>query len=125
MAPAGHACFYALAPVAHLGKAPADWDGAFGQRFADAILAEVERRVLPGLRANLVTCFHYTPRDFGRDLPAHLGSPFSLDPLLRQSAWFRASHRDEAISHIDSVGEGPHPGAGKPAFLGTPNAPAE
>src|SRR3546814_5517602 len=41
MAPAGHACFYALAPVAHLGKAPADWDGAFGQRFADAILAEV------------------------------------------------------------------------------------
>src|SRR3546814_9037631 len=83
MAPAGHACFYALAPVAHLGKAPADWGGAFGQRFADAILAEVERRVLPGLRANLVTCFHYTPRDFGRDLSAHLGSAFSLEQIGR------------------------------------------
>src|SRR3546814_12660949 len=98
MAPAGHACFYALAPVAHLGKAPADWDGASGQRFADAILAELERRVLPGLRAHLVTCFHSTPRDFGRDLSAQLGSAFSLEPLPRQRAWFRAQHADAATS---------------------------
>ncbi|MFX7816517.1 phytoene desaturase, partial [Acinetobacter baumannii] len=26
MAPAGHATFYALAPVPHLGKFPADWN---------------------------------------------------------------------------------------------------
>lgn len=124
MAPPGHACFYALAPVAHLGKAPADWDGAFGRRFADAILAEVERRVLPGLGANLVTRFHYTPRDFGRDLSAHLGSAFSLEPLLRQSAWFRAHNRDDAISNLYFVGAGTHPGAGIPGVVGSAKATA-
>lgn len=124
MAPPGHAAFYALAPVAHLGKAPADWDGAFGQRFADAILAEIERRVLPGLSANLVTRFHYTPRDFGRDLSAHLGSAFSLEPLLRQSAYFRAHNRDDRISNLYFVGAGTHPGAGIPGVVGSAKATA-
>jgi phytoene desaturase len=124
MAPEGHATFYALAPVAHLGKAQADWDGAFGARFADAILDEVERRVLPGLRAHLVTRFHYTPADFGRDLSAHLGSAFSLEPLLRQSAYFRAHNRDDRISNLYFVGAGTHPGAGIPGVVGSAKATA-
>ena len=124
MAPPGHATFYALAPVAHLGKAPARWDGAFGQRFADAILAEVERRMLPGVRSRLVTRFHYSPRDFGRDLSAHLGSAFSLEPLLRQSAWFRAHNRDDRISNLYFVGAGTHPGAGIPGVVGSAKATA-
>ncbi len=124
VAPEGHATFYALAPVAHLGKAKADWDGAFGARFADAILAEVERRVLPGLRARLVTRFHYTPADFSRDLSAHLGSAFSLEPLLRQSAYFRAHNRDDAISNLYFVGAGTHPGAGIPGVVGSAKATA-
>ncbi len=125
MAPPGHATFYALAPVAHLGKARADWDGDFGERFADAVLGEVERRVLPGLRANLVTRFHYTPSDFGRDLSAHLGSAFSLEPLLRQSAYFRAHNRDDAISNLYFVGAGTHPGAGIPGVVGSAKATAK
>nr|WP_236659864.1 phytoene desaturase [Sphingopyxis lutea] len=124
MAPPGHASFYALAPVAHLGKAQKDWDGAFGARFADAILAEVERRVLPGLGANLVTRFHYTPADFGRDLSAHLGSAFSLEPVLWQSAWLRAHNRDDAISNLYFVGAGTHPGAGIPGVVGSAKATA-
>ncbi|MGQ2933494.1 MAG: phytoene desaturase [Sphingopyxis sp.] len=124
MAPPGHSAFYALAPVAHLGKAKADWDGAFGERFADAILEEVERRVAPGLRANLVTRFHYTPADFGRDLSAHLGSAFSLEPVLWQSAWFRAHNRDDVISNLYFVGAGTHPGAGIPGVVGSAKATA-
>jgi phytoene desaturase len=124
MAPPGHATFYALAPVAHLGKAQADWDGDFGQQFANAILDEVERRVLPGLRANLVTRFHYTPADFGRDLSAHLGSAFSLEPVLWQSAWFRAHNRDDVISNLYFVGAGTHPGAGIPGVVGSAKATA-
>ena len=120
MAPAGHSTFYALAPVAHLGKAKADWDGEYGERFADAILEEVERRVAPGLRANLVTRFHYTPADFGRDLSAHLGSAFSLEPLLRQSAYFRAHNRDDTISNLYFVGAGTHPALGFPASWEAP-----
>ncbi|MGX5713734.1 phytoene desaturase [Sphingopyxis terrae subsp. ummariensis] len=125
MAPPGHSTFYALAPVAHFGKAEADWDGDFGARFADAILDEVERRVAPGLRANLVTRFHYTPADFGRDLSAHLGSAFSLEPVLWQSAWFRAHNRDDMISNLYFVGAGTHPGAGIPGVVGSAKATAE
>ncbi len=125
MAPPGHSTFYALAPVAHLGKAKADWDGDFGQRFADAILDEVERRVAPGLRANLVTRFHYTPADFVRDLSAHLGSAFSLEPVLWQSAWFRAHNRDDLISNLYFVGAGTHPGAGIPGVVGSAKATAQ
>ncbi|NIJ39398.1 phytoene desaturase [Sphingopyxis panaciterrae] len=124
MAPPGHSTFYALAPVAHLGKAQADWDGDFGARFADAILDEVERRVAPGLRANIVTRFHYTPADFGRDLSAHLGSAFSLEPVLWQSAWFRAHNRDDLISNLYFVGAGTHPGAGIPGVVGSAKATA-
>ncbi|MBY4637626.1 phytoene desaturase [Sphingopyxis sp. XHP0097] len=124
MAPPGHASFYALAPVAHLGKVQKDWDGAFGERLADAILEEVERRVLPGLGANLVTRFHYTPADFDRDLSAHLGSAFSLEPVLWQSAWLRAHNRDDAISNLYFVGAGTHPGAGIPGVVGSAKATA-
>ncbi|MDK2762120.1 MAG: phytoene desaturase [Sphingopyxis sp.] len=124
MAPPGHSTFYALAPVAHMGKARADWDGAFGDRFADAIIEEVERRVAPGLSANLVTRFHYTPADFGRDLSAHLGSAFSLEPVLWQSAWFRAHNRDDVIANLYFVGAGTHPGAGIPGVVGSAKATA-
>ncbi len=125
MAPEGYSTFYALAPVAHLGKAKVDWDGAFGQQFADAILDEVEARVLPGLRANLATSFHYTPADFGRDLSAHLGSAFSLEPVLWQSAYFRAHNRDDVISNLYFVGAGTHPGAGIPGVVGSAKATAK
>ncbi len=125
MAPDGYATFYALAPVAHLGKAKVDWDGAFGQQFADAILDEVEARMLPGLRANLATSFHYTPADFGRDLSAHLGSAFSLEPVLWQSAYFRAHNRDDVISNLYFVGAGTHPGAGIPGVVGSAKATAK
>ncbi|MBB6427928.1 phytoene desaturase [Sphingopyxis sp. JAI128] len=124
MAPPGHSSFYALAPVAHLGKAKVDWDGEFGDHYAEAILEEVERRVAPGLRANLVTRFHYTPADFGRDLAAHVGSAFSLEPVLWQSAWFRAHNRDDRISNLYFVGAGTHPGAGIPGVVGSAKATA-
>jgi phytoene desaturase len=124
MAPKGYSTFYVLAPVAHLGKAKVDWDGEFGETFKNAILDEVERRVLPGLRENLATSFHYTPNDFGRDLNAHLGSAFSLEPVLWQSAFFRTHNRDDVISNLYFVGAGTHPGAGIPGVVGSAKATA-
>jgi phytoene desaturase len=124
MAPEGYSTFYVLAPVAHLGKAKVDWDGAFGETFKDAILDEVERRVLPGLKANLATSFFYAPTDFGRDLNAHLGSAFSLEPVLWQSAFFRTHNRDDKIKNLYFVGAGTHPGAGIPGVVGSAKATA-
>lgn len=124
MAPDGHSTFYVLAPVAHLGKAKVDWDGDFGKQFADRILDEVAQRLMPDLKERIVTQFHYAPTDFGRDLSAHLGSAFSLEPVLWQSAWFRAHNRDDVIDNLYFVGAGTHPGAGIPGVVGSAKATA-
>ena len=71
-----------------------------------------------------MTQFHYTPADFGRDLSAHLGSAFSLEPVLWQSAYMRAHNRDDAIPNLYFVGAGTHPGAGIPGVVGSAKATA-
>ena len=123
MAPEGCSTFYALAPVPHLGKAPLDWE-ELQERYADSILDEIERRLMPGLRERIVTRFHYTPLDFQRDLNAHHGSAFSLEPILTQSAWFRTHNRDDVIGNLYFVGAGTHPGAGIPGVVGSAKATA-
>jgi phytoene desaturase len=124
MAPEGCSTFYALAPVAHLGKAPLDWDGTVGEMLKERILDEIQKRLIPDIRERIVTSFHYAPTDFGRDLSAHLGSAFSLEPVLWQSAWFRTHNRDDAIPNLYFVGAGTHPGAGIPGVVGSAKATA-
>jgi phytoene desaturase len=124
MAPEGCSTFYALAPVPHMGNLAVDWDGETGERFKNLILDEIERRIMPGLRANLVTSFHYTPKDFSRDLNAHFGSAFSIEPRMRQSAWFRPGNRDAVISNLFLVGAGTNPGAGVPGVVQSAKATA-
>jgi phytoene desaturase len=123
MAPEGKSTFYALVPVAHLGKLPVDWD-ALGPALADRILDEVGRRLIPDIHSRIVTKFHYAPSDFAHDLNAHLGSAFSLEPVLTQSAWFRAHNRDDAIPNLYFVGAGTHPGAGIPGVVASAKATA-
>ncbi len=123
MAPEGCSTFYALAPVPHQGKLPIDWD-IEGPKYAERILDEIEKRLIPDLRDRIVTQFHYTPKDFGRDLSAHLGSAFSLEPVLTQSAWFRTHNRDDVIPNLYFVGAGTHPGAGIPGVVGSAKATA-
>ena len=123
MAPEGCSTFYALAPVPHMGKLPIDWD-QMGPVYADRILDEVERRLIPDIRQRIVTRFHYAPPDFAQDLNAHMGSAFSLEPLLTQSAWLRAHNRDDVISNLYLVGAGTHPGAGIPGVVGSAKATA-
>ena len=123
MAPEGKSTFYALVPVAHMGKLPVDWDEV-GPALADRIIDEVGRRLIPDIHSRVVTKFHYAPSDFASDLNAHLGSAFSLEPLLTQSAWFRAHNRDDEIGNLYFVGAGTHPGAGIPGVVGSAKATA-
>jgi phytoene desaturase len=123
MAPAGKSTFYALVPVAHLGKLAIDW-GEVGPVLEKRILDEVARRLIPDLDDRIVTKFHYAPRDFALDLNAHLGSAFSLEPILTQSAYFRAHNRDDVIGNLYFVGAGTHPGAGIPGVVASAKATA-
>jgi len=123
LAPEGHSTFYALAPVPHLGKFPVDWD-EIGPILEKRILDEVGRRLIPDIHERIETKFHYAPKDFAEDLNAHLGSAFSLEPILTQSAWFRVHNRDDHIPNLYFVGAGTHPGAGIPGVVGSAKATA-
>jgi phytoene desaturase len=123
LAPPGGESFYVLSPVPHLGNAPIDW-AVVGPRYADAILAHLEERLLPGLRRQIVTRRLFTPLDFQGELSSFHGSAFSVAPKLTQSAWFRPHNRDGRIPGIYLVGAGTHPGAGLPGVINSAKATA-
>ena len=124
MAPEGKSTFYALVPVAHMGKLPIDW-AEFGPQLEKRVLDEVGRRLIPDIHSRIVTKFHYAPSDFAQDLNAYHGSAFSLEPILTQSAWFRGHNRDDEIGNFYLVGAGTHPGAGIPGVVGSAKATAK
>lgn len=123
LAPPGHSAYYVLAPVPHLGAAAIDW-ATEGPRYRDRILAALEARAIPRLSETLVTCRIFTPQDFADTLGAHLGSAFSLEPILTQSAYFRCHNRDDRIDNLYLVGAGTHPGAGVPGVVASARATA-
>lgn len=123
MAPPGCSSYYALAPVPNTLKSNIDWK-VEGPRFRDRILDYVERHYIPNLRNDLVTSRIFTPLDFESELNAHLGSAFSLEPVLTQSAWFRTHNRDRNVDGLYFVGAGTHPGAGVPGVVNSAKATA-
>ncbi|GAA4745380.1 phytoene desaturase [Sphingomonas daechungensis] len=123
MAPEGRSTFYALAPVPHLGRTNFDWEKE-GPAYAERLLEILEDRMLPGLRSRLGEVFHFGPADFEQELNSHLGSAFSLEPVLTQSAYFRVHNRDDVVRNLYFVGAGTHPGAGIPGVVGSAKATA-
>jgi phytoene desaturase len=79
---------------------------------------------MPDLHREIVTQRIFTPRDFQVELNSHLGSAFSLEPRLLQSAYFRVHNRDAAIKGLYFVGAGTHPGAGIPGVVNSAKATA-
>lgn len=115
LAPEGGEAFYVLAPVPHLGG-KVDWERQ-ARPYRDRIMAFLERNYLPGLQRHIVTEHMIDPRHFATDLNSYLGSAFSVEPVLTQSAWFRPHNQSEDIPNLYLVGAGTHPGAGVPGVL--------
>jgi phytoene desaturase len=115
LAPEGCEAFYVLAPVPHLGG-NIDW-AVEAKPYRDRIMSFLEDRYLPDLSRHLVTEHMIDPRHFRHELNSHLGSAFSVEPILTQSAWFRPHNRADRISNLYFVGAGTHPGAGLPGVL--------
>ena len=115
LAPEGHEAFYVLAPVPHLGSG-IDWD-VTAKPYRDLIMDFLEREYLPGLSDHIVTERMIDPRYFEQNLESELGSAFSFEPILMQSAWFRPHNRDQDIPNLYFAGAGTHPGAGVPGVL--------
>ena len=115
LAPPGNEAFYILVPVPHL-DADIDWDNIKGE-FRDKIMNFLDKNYLPGLLENLVVEKLFTPKDFQNEYMAYKGSAFSLEPVFRQSAYFRTHNRSEDVDGLYFVGAGTHPGAGVPGVL--------
>ena len=115
LAPPGCDSWYVLSPVPHLGSST-NWDEAAGP-YRDAIMRYLEDRYLPGLTRHIVAERHVDPRYFRDTLNSHLGSAFSVEPTLTQSAWFRPHNQSEDVANLYLVGAGTHPGAGVPGVL--------
>ena len=64
-----------------------------------------------------MTEFFVTPEYFLNSLNSHLGSAFSVEPTLKQSAFMRPHNESEDIENLYFCGAGTHPGAGLPGVL--------
>jgi phytoene desaturase len=115
LAPPGCDCWYVLSPVPHLGSGT-DWERD-GGAYLVSIMRYLEQRYLPGLGRHIVAEQRVDPRYFRDSLNSHLGSAFSVEPILTQSAWFRPHNRSEDVPNLYLVGAGTHPGAGVPGVL--------
>jgi phytoene desaturase len=115
LAPPGCDAWYVLAPVPHLGG-DTDWAQA-APAYRDAIVRYLEERYLPDLSRHIVTERAVDPRYFRDTLNSHLGSAFSVEPVLTQSAWFRPHNVSEDVPNLYFAGAGTHPGAGMPGVI--------
>ncbi len=115
LAPDGCESFYVLSPVPHLG-ADVDWNET-AKVYRDRIMQFLEENYLPDLQKHIVAEHYIDPLHFQDTLNSYLGSAFSVQPLLTQSAWFRPHNRSEEFDNLYFVGAGTHPGAGLPGVL--------
>ena len=115
LAPDGCDCWYVLSPVPHLGGA-IDWTTQ-ARKYRDAIIGYLEKHYMPELSKHIVSEHHIDPLHFEGTLNSYLGSAFSVEPTLMQSAYLRPHNRSEDIPNLYFAGAGTHPGAGLPGVI--------
>lgn len=115
LAPDGCDSWYVLSPVPHLG-ASIDWKTA-AKPYRDSIIKYLETNYMPELSKHIVSEHCIDPTHFEGTLNSYLGSAFSVEPTLMQSAYLRPHNRSQDIANLYFVGAGTHPGAGMPGVI--------
>jgi phytoene desaturase len=107
---------YALVPVPNLAGKLRWADGCYALRNLTLGVLRDELN-LTDLERHIVVERQFTPLDFQDSLRSYLGSAFSIEPTLWQSAYFRPHNRQSRLPGLYLVGAGTHPGAGLPGVL--------
>jgi len=115
LAPEGCDCWYVLSPVPHLGG-NIDWKSQ-AAKYRDGIIGYLEKHYMPELSKHIISEHYIDPLHFEGTLNSYLGSAFSVEPTLRQSAYLRPHNQSEDIPNLYFVGAGTHPGAGLPGVI--------
>jgi phytoene desaturase len=115
LAPEGCDSWYVLSPVPHL-ESKIDWTTA-AKPYRDSIIKFLEDNYMPELSKHIVSEHYIDPIHFQNDLNSYLGSAFSVEPTLMQSAYLRPHNQSQDIPNLYFVGAGTHPGAGMPGVI--------
>ena len=82
-----------------------------------AKVAKVLQDTIPGFEDHLSAELIFTPEEFRDRYLSPLGSGFSIEPRILQSAWFRPHNVSEEAEGLFLAGAGTHPGAGLPGVV--------
>jgi len=116
MAPEGCESIYVLIPVTNqLSKI--DWN-VEGRKFVNKVINYLESDFdMVDLRKNIEVEEVFTPLDFQNNRNSYLGSPWGMEPILLQTAYFRPHNKSENFKNLYLVGAGTHPGGGLPGVM--------
>jgi phytoene desaturase len=98
LAPEGCDCWYVLSPVPHLG-AGIDWKTE-ARKYRNLIIDYLEKNYMPELSKHIVTEHYIDPLHFQDTLNSYLGSAFSVEPTLLQSAYLRPHNKSEDVGNL-------------------------
>ncbi|MYT37697.1 phytoene desaturase [Streptomyces sp. SID8356] len=117
LAPPGKHLHYVLAPCPNtrVGPGVREWR-ELGPRYRDALLAELERREMPGLGAAIEEEGLVTPVDWTAQGHA-AGTPFAVAHTFPQTGPFRPRNLVRSTANAVLAGCGTTPGVGVPTVL--------
>ncbi|RPK85150.1 zeta-carotene-forming phytoene desaturase [Streptomyces sp. ADI97-07] len=117
LAPPGKHLHYVLAPCPNtdIGPGVRQW-GELAPRYRDELLAELERREMPGLGAAIEEEALITPADWSAQGHA-AGTPFSVAHTFPQTGPFRPRNLVRGTANAVLAGCGTTPGVGVPTVL--------
>jgi len=108
--------YYVLAPTPNLSRAPLDWRGGLGRRYADELIGVLERRGYVGFRDGMEVLRVITPADWA-DQGMAAGTPFASAHSFRQTGPFRPGNLHPSLDNVVFTGSGTQPGVGVPMVL--------
>ncbi len=109
--------FYVLSCVPHLGHSNSvNWEDE-KEKYLKKVAKFLDRRLLPGFQKKIVESYIMTPNEFGKNYLSPMGTGFSIEPRMFQSAWFRPHNISEEVNGLYLVGAGTHPGPGVPGVI--------
>ena len=121
-APEGHENVFVLVPIpADVSIGAGGVDGGGDPRveeLADTVIAQIAAWAdVPDLAERIVVRRSYGPQDFASDLNAWRGTSLGPAHILKQSAFFRGSHRSAHVENLLYAGSSTIPGIGIPMCL--------
>jgi phytoene desaturase len=119
LAPAGREAYYILAPAPHLdagGPTATAWHQGLGERYADELIATLERRGYVGLADSVEERHVVTPAEWLASGHA-AGTPFASAHTFGQTGPFRPRTIHPTLSNVVFTGSGTQPGVGVPMVL--------